>query len=53
MTTVIFKSLCDNHTAYPTKPRPQLGMDYCLDDHCVKTIVLKPLCDDHAVTTIV
>jgi hypothetical protein len=47
MTTIVFEPLCDNHSAYPTKPRPQLGMGYCLDDHYVKTIVWRTCCDIH------
>jgi hypothetical protein len=47
MTTIVFEPLCDNHSAYPTKPRPQLGMGYCLDDHYVKTIVWLTFCDIH------
>ena len=36
--------MCDNHTAYPTKPRPQHGMDYCLDNQNLTTIVWQSLC---------
>ena len=36
--------MCDNHSAYPTKPRPQHGMDYCLDKHNVTATVWQSLC---------
>ena len=36
--------MCDNHTAYPTKPRPQHGMDYRLDNHNLTTTVWQSLC---------